>query len=64
MNGPIHRTSDCTRRGEDLAWDLGAPCALVEMEREPNICSGVILPSIHCQSHNMNGGGPVVLFLE
>ena len=27
------------------------PAALVEMEREPNICGGVILPSIHCQSH-------------
>ena len=26
VNGPIHRTSDCTMRGEDLAWDLGAPC--------------------------------------
>ena len=26
VNGPIHRASDCTMRGEDLAWDLGAPC--------------------------------------
>ena len=28
------------------------------MEREPNICCGVILPAIHCQLHNLKKVAP------